>query len=220
MESLFDSISQEYKIIVCTTPELIRQAQTIRHKVYCEEKKFEAQNTDFTESDPFDKESIHLIAYDRKTAEPVGTVRVIYSKELPVYDYLYDKKEDFNKLDGIRVELSRLAILPQNRSQSSTRLAVGLFYASSYVAVRSLKCTHVYAFMTRGLNASIKRLGFRPKKLSESIEMNGARNIYEFPPGLHFLPALVNHSESDIDELFYRLADFSCLLEDPMREIA
>ncbi len=86
--STFDTLLREFnsrfEMLNADTPELIRQAQKIRHQVYCVENGFEksSQDSEGLETDEFDPRSVQSLLVARETGAALGTVRLI----LPLAD--------------------------------------------------------------------------------------------------------------------------------------
>jgi N-acyl amino acid synthase of PEP-CTERM/exosortase system len=69
--------SQYFKYVPALTPELAHEVYRIRHKVYCEDLKFEATRADGMETDEFDAHSVYGLVQSVKTGEYVGCARLI-----------------------------------------------------------------------------------------------------------------------------------------------
>lgn len=192
MKELFQQIEHKYYIIVCDNKALIETAQAIRHKVYCEEKSYEKITDSKRETDLFDSKSIHFIAFNRKSGKAVATFRVICANILPAEI----KMQSFNreKMNGKSIEISRLALLPEERSQSRSRLAVGLFFATLYSSWL-LGAENIYMTMERSLAISIKKTGVSPIRITPFYEHNGQRAIYiiTIKPNLEHVLSLLPH---------------------------
>jgi N-acyl-L-homoserine lactone synthetase len=119
------SDQDRYEFIRCITPEQIEAAMRVRHEVYCIEKGWidPATCPGDIERDEFDVDAVHFLA--SKDGEPVGTTRVLLGgvAELPAFEYL--PPHLFNAERNQIVEVSRLATIPQSRSQDAA-VFVGL----------------------------------------------------------------------------------------------
>lgn len=115
----------KYEFLRCTTPEQTEAAMRVRHQVYCIEKGWidPATCPGDIERDELDAEAVHFLAL--KDGEPVGTTRVLRGDvaELPAFEYL--PPHLFNAELNQIVEVSRLAAIPQSRSQDAA-VFVGL----------------------------------------------------------------------------------------------
>jgi N-acyl amino acid synthase of PEP-CTERM/exosortase system len=78
-ESLLQIFNRYFRTVSADTPDLIRQAQEIRYKVYCVEHLFEnsAEHPDGREKDEFDAHAVHSLLIYRPSGQPVGTVRLV-----------------------------------------------------------------------------------------------------------------------------------------------
>jgi N-acyl-L-homoserine lactone synthetase len=66
----------EIRVEVATTPEQILEAQRLRHRVYCEERRFEP-GVNGLERDQFDATSRHVLVRGLSTGAVFGTVRIV-----------------------------------------------------------------------------------------------------------------------------------------------
>src|SRR5262245_50224405 len=82
--------SQYFRYVPALTPELAKEVYRIRHRVYCEDLKFEATRVDGMETDEYDAHAIYGLVQSVKTDEYVGCARLILpspedaSKRFPV----------------------------------------------------------------------------------------------------------------------------------------
>ena len=72
-----DHFSQFISPKIAISEEEKNQSYSIRHQVYCEEMKFEAERVDKREVDAFDGHSVHCLMQHKGTGQPMGTVRVV-----------------------------------------------------------------------------------------------------------------------------------------------
>jgi N-acyl-L-homoserine lactone synthetase len=115
----------KYEFFQCTTPEQTEAAMRVRHQVYCIEKGWidPATCPGDIEQDELDAEAVHFLA--QRDGEPVGTTRVLRGDvaQLPAFEFL--PRHLFNAELNQIVEISRLAVIPHNRSQDAA-VFVGL----------------------------------------------------------------------------------------------
>jgi N-acyl amino acid synthase of PEP-CTERM/exosortase system len=78
-ESLLQIFNRYFRTVSADTPDLLRQAQEIRYKVYCVEHQFEnsAEHPDGREKDEFDAHAVHSLLIHQPSGEAVGTVRLV-----------------------------------------------------------------------------------------------------------------------------------------------
>ena len=78
-DSLLREFNSRFEMLNADTPELVRQAQKIRHQVYCVENGFEKSSEDSEgfETDEFDSHAVQSVLVARETAAALGTVRLI-----------------------------------------------------------------------------------------------------------------------------------------------
>src|SRR5712691_155109 len=78
-DTLLREFNSRFEMLNADTPELIRQAQKIRHQVYCVENGFEksSEDSEGLETDEFDSRSVQSLLVARETRAALGTVRLI-----------------------------------------------------------------------------------------------------------------------------------------------
>ena len=78
-DSLLREFNSRFEMLSADTPELVRQAQKIRHQVYCVENGFEkfSEESEGLETDEFDSRSVQSLLVARETGAALGTVRLI-----------------------------------------------------------------------------------------------------------------------------------------------
>ena len=118
--------SQYFRYVPALTPELAQEVYKIRHKVYCEDLKFEAQRTDGMETDEYDAHSIYGLVQSVTSGQYVGCARLILpcpqdnAKLFPV-ERSCEKTIDRTSFDPGAVprptigEVSRLAVIAAYR---------------------------------------------------------------------------------------------------------
>ena len=118
--------SHYFRYVPALTPELAKEVYRIRHKVYCEDLKFEATRTDGMETDEYDAHSLYGLVQSTKTGEYVGCARLILpcpgdpNKSFPVENScaqtmdrrLFDSRAVPRQKIG---EVSRLAVIASYR---------------------------------------------------------------------------------------------------------
>lgn len=115
---------------IADTAELKEQVFRLRHKVYCEELKYEDEQPNKLELDGFDSHSIHCFVKHMTTGNMAGTVRLITSscdaEQLPIEKYCLHSitDHDFSPRAFPRekiCEISRLAVLEHFRRRKQDK---------------------------------------------------------------------------------------------------
>lgn len=98
----------------------------LRHKVYCEELKFESSSDIKKEYDQYDSNSVGCVIFLKKEKEPIATVRIIHGDSiniLPALKSIKSHSEEkyeqvLDKIDKLRYgEVSRLLISNEYRNR-------------------------------------------------------------------------------------------------------
>ena len=76
---LKDGFSRYFRYVPAVTPDLIHEVYRIRHKVYCEDLKFEKTRPDGEETDGYDAHSLYGLVQSVASGEYVGCARLIYA---------------------------------------------------------------------------------------------------------------------------------------------
>lgn len=110
---------ENYEFLRCTTAEQIEAAMRVRHEVFCIEKGWidPATCARDIETDDYDADAVHFLAL--KDGVPVGTTRGLLGElvELPAFEYL---PPHLFKADRKEIaEVSRLATIPESRTQDA-----------------------------------------------------------------------------------------------------
>lgn len=124
--------SQFLRPELAVSEQLKREVYRLRHEVYCEELKFEAERPDQEERDNFDEHSVHCFVRHVSTGRLAGTVRLITScnqdELLPIEKFCshaIENKElspaNFPREDIC--EISRLAVLEHFRRRQVDKFA-------------------------------------------------------------------------------------------------
>ena len=135
---------------------------SIRHQVYCEELKFEAENKARQETDEFDRHSLHCLIRHKRSGSYAGTVRLVRplesGEQIPIQKYCLksispDKINPSDFAPSEICEISRLAVPNEFRRRSADKYsgaAVGAINESIY-SEEELRC---FPFIAIGLYLS------------------------------------------------------------------
>lgn len=111
--------TQGYSILVASTPDEIRAAQRLRHRVFAEEMGARLHTpTPGLDIDEFDEFCDHLVVRDDSTGATVGTYRMLPPHKAPGRLYS-DSEFDLSSLAPLRdviVETGRSCVHPDHRS--------------------------------------------------------------------------------------------------------
>ena len=147
-------VRDEFTIELATSPDLIREAYSLRNQVYCRERGYFADEAGL-ETDAFDPRSHHALLRANTTGDVVGTVRLIIATPDQPLDSFPMQHACRNLLPFVPMattaEISRFAISKARRSALSVpmmRLALmkGILRLSL-----ELKLTHWCAIMEPSL---------------------------------------------------------------------
>lgn len=127
---LHNHFQNYFKVVPAVNPELVLEAQRIRHSVYCEELEWESCNGDGLEVDSYDEHSLHCLLLAVRSQKYIGCVRLVLPKEGdPVHSFplqelcvgrLYPGHPDLNQMiNGEVAEVSRLAIISDYRRRKN-----------------------------------------------------------------------------------------------------
>ncbi len=165
------------------TPAAMREAQTLRHQVFCLERNvFASQPGQTVDRDEFDARSRHILLRRRQDGEVVATARVVAGLSenradcLPMQRYCCPSL--FRNLAMERVgEISRFAISKASRSEGSRSgmllrlgLLQGILRASQEVGL-----THWCALMAPSLLRLMRATGVHFAPLGPMVEAYGRR---------------------------------------------
>jgi N-acyl amino acid synthase of PEP-CTERM/exosortase system len=157
---------------IANTEELKLQVFRLRHKVYCEELKFEDEKPNQLEQDDFDAHSIHCYVKHVSSGNMAGTVRLISSscddEQLPIEKYCLHSitDHDFSPRAFPRdkiCEISRLAVLEQFRRREQDKFsgaATGAINVDTYSGTE-LRC---FPYIALCLYFSAASTAFHAKK--------------------------------------------------------
>ena len=118
--------TQYFKYVPALTPALAKEVYKVRHKVYCEDLKFEAERPDGMETDEYDAHSIYGLVQSVRNGEYVGCARLILpcpqdKKKLFPVEKSCARTIDRTLFDPSAMprdkvgEVSRLAVIPAYR---------------------------------------------------------------------------------------------------------
>jgi len=119
-----------FKVVPALVPELVQEAQMIRHDVYCCELGWEPVQRDGLEKDPYDQQSLHCLLKGIRNNRFVGCVRLVRSSAGCTLDKLPFQMACGDKLipghpdpeavaRGEVAEVSRLAIVADCRRRKN-----------------------------------------------------------------------------------------------------
>lgn len=121
---------QYFEVVPALTEDLIKEAQKIRHEVYCKELGWEAEDKDGLEKDSYDSHSLHCLLKSVKTGKFIGCIRVIlpsHAEQEPMLPFqkvcaigLNTGHPDPVELaNDTTAEVSRLAIIAEYRRRKN-----------------------------------------------------------------------------------------------------
>ena len=114
-------VKRHYQVSLADSPELIRAAQRLRHKVFAEEMGARLNSSEpGLDVDMYDAYCQHLLVRDADTGEVVGTYRILNPEAAKRIGSFYTEQEfDLTRLQHLRertVELGRSCVHPDHRS--------------------------------------------------------------------------------------------------------
>lgn len=110
----------------------IHECFRIRHKVYCEEFRYEPQRSSGLESDSYDAQSFHCLVKEKHSNQFIGCIRFIQGQEglnggkLPIFESCEQALDlqqfDYTKYAPNQIgEVSRLSVLSSHRMRNADR---------------------------------------------------------------------------------------------------
>lgn len=181
--------------------EIAQISYQLRKSVYVDEKSWEQTSKDF-ETDDYDQYSKGIVLVNKKTKEPIGTMRMIFKKsgnQLPVEPYLE------HAISSSFGEVSRLSILKNQRNKKIFKFNSSslILYLCALLIGLQEELQGVIFYSERKLIVSLKKLGFKVTKISDKkithcgidrfiylIDREGVENIYKKPELTNLLQLL------------------------------
>ncbi|MDX1538999.1 PEP-CTERM/exosortase system-associated acyltransferase [Arsukibacterium sp.] len=176
----------------------------LRHKVYCEELKFEPPRPSGLEQDDFDRRALHCSLADAQSGEIAGTIRLIHCQQepgpLPIEKYFAGRFTAPHLTPACFprqhvCEISRLAVAAQFRRRikdtaakdlpalsSSSRpfnryIAIGLYLMATAMCLEK-GYYHGFVTIEPSLARILQRIGINFNQIGEAIDFNGKRAPY------------------------------------------
>lgn len=202
--TLGNTFKKYFEIVPAYTDELRTEAFRIRHKVYCEDLKFEAKRSSKLETDCYDAHSLHLLMRFVRTNEFIGCTRIILPK-LGAPNNLLPLEEmcaatlDRSIIDSLPRnclgEVSRLAVDSRFRRRSGDikgpvtiseedygtinqprfpYIPIGLYYGTIELA-RLHGISYLFILTEKRLANHFEKLGANPKTVGDPIDHHGER---------------------------------------------
>lgn len=156
------------------TPEMIEACYHLRHRVYAEERPWEAMDMAELEIDRYDRKSAHVVVlwHDR----PVATARLCPGPELPLSKYL----PCYPLPDGA-MEIGRLCIPSPKTEKLFPRTEVMKCLADGFESLRRFyRRRPVYALMRPALQRVLVRAGYGYGKVGPVIDCDGIRYLMKY----------------------------------------
>ena len=211
---------QGLRVEIARTARAVREAQALRHRVFCQERHiFQVEFGRTTESDEFDPRAVHVLIRDEEDDEVVATSRVVTASSEPGALCLpmqrYCSPSLFRDLPMASVgEISRFAISKHARSRSGAAgplLRLGLLQGILHVSLE-MGLTHWCALMERSLIRLLGATGVHFEPLAPMVEACGLRQ-----PSVATISHALAHGRWQKPE-YYRLVSSPLLDDVPMRE--
>jgi N-acyl amino acid synthase of PEP-CTERM/exosortase system len=205
MLNLGEGFKKHFEVVPALTTELKDHVYSIRHRVYCEELKFEPVQPSGRESDEYDAHSLHCLLRNVHNGEFVGCVRLIRARPDDQRYPLPFEKSCKATLDRTIIdpralpretigEVSRLAVVREYRKRKGEAAhAVGMsdpfgdcrrprfpyIPVGLYLAIIELSLRHgintIFVLTEPRLAAHFSRLGVHVKQIGSPIEHRGLR---------------------------------------------
>ena len=170
---------RDFIVQTARTPEEVQEAFRLRHQVYCLERGYEAATTAGVEQDEFDRNARHIIAWDRRTGQVVGTARLILPGKMrdamPI-QRLCDPSLLRDLPLATTAEVSRFAVskLRRDAGAGDGLLRLGLVQGCVRLS-RELGITHWCAVMERSLLRLLRTSAIRFDPIGTLVEHHGLR---------------------------------------------
>lgn len=198
VKQLKSYLRDEFYPIVVSSNSLLAESHKIRHKVYCEEYKFEQESHTQKEHDKYDLHAIHLLVCNKSNNQMVGSVRLVLNqgsdgltRNLPIENYLncLDDPVLFHKLNSDHVfvaEVSRLCILGHARNKeriiagvnsglNTSSAALISLYMGLFVVAKHYNIRYLFAVVQPRLYNSMRKLRIPVETIGREIELKGYR---------------------------------------------
>ena len=168
---------------VAQTPDAVREAQALRHQVFCLERKlFDLVSSTNLDQDPFDHAALHIVVRRSINREIVATSRIVRSQAahdgvaLPMHKYCCPTLFHSLPMESVG-EISRFAISKQARgAKASANPAVRLLLLRGILqASQAMELTHWCALMEPSLIRLLSATGLQFEALGPLIEAYGQR---------------------------------------------
>ncbi len=173
----------EMIVEVAQTPDAVREAQALRHQVFCLERKlFEVVPSVSLDQDLFDQSARHIVVRRSSDREIVATSRIVRSRmseygiALPMQQYCCPTLFRSLPMESVG-EISRFAISKQARGAGASSgpairllLLRGIFEASEVMGL-----THWCALMEPSLIRLLSATGLQFNALGPLVEAYGQR---------------------------------------------
>lgn len=177
------TLRNEMIVEVARTSEAVREAQALRHQVFCLERQlFDPVPNASLDQDRFDEAAVHIVVRRRSDREVVATSRIVRSRTaqdgvaLPMHRYCCPTLFHGLPMESIG-EISRFAISKQARGATASSgptirllLLRGILQAS-----QAIRLTHWCALMEPSLIRLLSATGLRFSALGPLVEAYGQR---------------------------------------------
>ncbi|HEY0722687.1 MAG TPA: PEP-CTERM/exosortase system-associated acyltransferase [Pyrinomonadaceae bacterium] len=203
--NLGEGFKKYFEVVPALTPNLKDHVYRIRHRVYCEELKFEPVQPNGREVDEYDAHSLHCLLRNIHNGEFVGCVRLIKARPGDRdYPFPFEKscKDSLDRIiiDPRRLpreaigEVSRLAVVREYRKRKGEAAhAIGTtdpfgdckrprfpyIPVGLYLGIIELSIRHgintIFVLTEPRLAAHFSRLGVHVKQIGGPIEHRGLR---------------------------------------------
>jgi N-acyl-L-homoserine lactone synthetase len=179
------TLDRHFIVEVADSQEALREAQRLRHQVYCLERKLLPERTaERLETDEYDATSHHVVLRQRRNGEVVGTARLVLGERgaggcpsgLPMLHYC--SPELLRDLPmGTTAEISRFAISKARRQvgDTSDRLLRYALMRGILSVSLELRLTHWCALMEPSLLRMLRSAGVSFMPLGPAVDCSGLR---------------------------------------------
>lgn len=204
---MLEHFLEVFDVEVVSTPVLRDQVARLRHRVYCEELRYEPASVNRRERDAFDSHSLFCLLTHRESEKPAGCVRLILAsanRSLALEEHCAESlhvtalKELSRDRDEI-CEFSRLAVDPSFRKRRGECQANAGDYAShgrsederrifSSIGLATLLCAfaaadlldrrRAFGMMEPTLPRLLHRAGIPVRPAGDAMDYHGRRAAY------------------------------------------